>query len=123
MVSEYSSTYDALAPRWDAWSNAIVPDLRDEWTRTIEGFAQPGERVVELGCGTGVPVGRWLAARYQYTGVDASPGMLAKAAIALPGADVVRADMQTLEFAEGSLGAVVAFFSISHTPRARHAAL
>ncbi len=123
MMSEYSSTYDALAPRWDAWSNAVVPDLRDEWTRKIEGFAQPGDRVLELGCGTGVPVGRYLAARYDYTGVDTSPGMLAEARVALPGANLTHADMHTLDFAAGSLGAVIAFFSISNTPREQHSTL
>src|SRR4051812_18915566 len=111
----YSSTYDALAPRWDAWSSAIVPDLREEWSRKVEEYARPGERVLELGCGTGVPVGRFLAARYDYTGVDASPGMLAQARAALPGANLMHADMHTLDFPAGSLGAVIAFFSISHT--------
>jgi SAM-dependent methyltransferase len=123
MVSEYSSTYDALAPRWNEWSSAVVPDLREEWTRKIEAFAIPGEAVVELGCGTGVPVGRFLASRYEYTGIDASPGMLAQARAALPRANLVHADMHTVDFAPASLGAVVAFSSISHTPRDQHSAL
>ena len=123
MVSDFSSTYDALAPRWDAWSSAIVPDVREEWARKIEQHATPGERVVELGCGTGVPVGRFLAARYEYTGIDASPGMVAQARAALPGANLLRADMHTVDFPPASLGAVIAFSSISHTPRDQHAAL
>jgi SAM-dependent methyltransferase len=123
MVSEYSSTYDALAPRWDAWSSAVVPDLRAEWTHKVEEFVPPGEAVVELGCGTGAPVGRFLASRYDYTGIDASPGMLAQARAGLPGARLLHADMHTLDFPPASLGAVIAFFSISHTPRDQHAAL
>ena len=123
MVSDFSSTYDTLAPRWDAWAGAIVPDVREEWTRKVEAFVMPDDRVVELGCGTGVPAGRFLAARYDYTGIDASPGMLAQARAALPGAQLIRADMHTVQFPPGSLGAVVAFSSISHTPRETHATL
>jgi SAM-dependent methyltransferase len=120
---EFSGTYDALAPRWDAWAGAIVPDVREEWTRKIEAFVAPGERVVELGCGTAVPVGRFLAARYDYTGIDASPGMLAEARAVLPEAQFTHADMHTVQFPPASLGAVVAFSSISHTPRDQHATL
>jgi SAM-dependent methyltransferase len=122
-MADFSPTYDALSPRWDAWSAAIVPDVREAWACRVTAFLTPGERVVELGCGTGVPVGRWLAATYDYTGVDASPGMLARAAVALPGATLVHGDMHALRFPPASLGGVVAFYSISHTPRDRHAAL
>ena len=78
-MTDYSPTYDTLAPRYDAWSASIVPDVRREWAAKIEAFVAPGERVVELGCGTGVPVGRLLAAGYDYAGFDASPGMLGRA--------------------------------------------
>jgi SAM-dependent methyltransferase len=122
-MPEFSSTYDALAARWDGWSAAIVPDVREEWAGKVHAHLAPGERVVELGCGTGVPVGQLLAATYTYTGIDASPGMLANAAVALPDVDLVLADMHALQFPPGSLGAVVAFSSISHTPRLQHASL
>jgi SAM-dependent methyltransferase len=122
-VTDFSATYDTLAPRYDAWSASIVPDVRQEWAAKIETYVAPGERVVELGCGTGVPVARLLAARFDYAGFDASPGMLAQARAALPGTSFTHADMHTIELATGSLGAIVAFSSISHTPRAQHAAL
>jgi SAM-dependent methyltransferase len=122
-VSEFASTYDALAPRFDSWSAGVMPDVRAAWARQIEVVVSEGERVVELGCGTGVPVAKWLAARYDYTGVDASPGMLAEAGRHVPTATFVLADMETVTFDPGSLGAVVAFYSISHVPREHHAAL
>ena len=122
-MSEFASTYDALAPRYDGWSGAVMPDVRAAWARQIEVVVSEGERVVELGCGTGVPVAKWLAARYEYTGIDASEGMLAEARRSVPGAEFVHADMQTVTFEPGSLGAVIAFYSINHVPSALHASL
>ena len=122
-MTDNNSTYDALAPRYDAWSAGVVPDVREEWAAKIEAFVGPGEQVIELGCGTGVPVGRLLAARYDYAGFDASPGMLAEARAALPGVSLTHADMHTIDLAPASLGGVIAFSSISHTPREQHAAL
>ncbi len=122
-MTEFSGTYDVLASRWDVWSAQIVPDVREDWARKIDPYVRVGERVVELGCGTGVPVGRLLNERYNYAGVDASAGMLAKARQVLPNVPLTCADMHTVWFPSCSLGAVVAFSSISHTPRELHAAL
>jgi SAM-dependent methyltransferase len=86
-------------------------------------FVSPGEQVVELGCGTGVPVGKLLSAKYDYTGVDSSAGMLARARSALPDANLIHADMHAVAFPDGEFGAVVAFYSIPHVPREQHATL
>jgi SAM-dependent methyltransferase len=122
-MSEYSGTYDALAARWDSWSGEIMPDVRLAWARHLELILDDGERVVELGCGTGVPVAKWVAARFDYTGIDASEGMLDVAGRHVPGAAFVHADMETVRFDPGSLGAVIAFYAINHVHRARHAEL
>jgi SAM-dependent methyltransferase len=122
-VSEFASTYDALASRWDTWAARVVPPLREAWVARIDAHVEAGAEVVELGCGTGRPVGERLAARHRYTGVDASAGMLAEARRTLPHATFVHADMETVTFPPASLGAVVAFFSIVHVPRDRHRAL
>src|SRR5262245_7314094 len=120
----YNATYDALASRFDEWSAQIEPDVRAEWGSKVDGYIRAGERVIELGCGTGVPVGRLLSDRYAYTGVDTSQGMLARARnMVASDATLLHADMHSLQFPPGSLAAVVAFYSISHTPREQHASL
>jgi len=122
-MSEFASTYDALAPRYDAWSGSLRPDVREAWVRKVGALVERGAAVVELGCGTGVPVGSWLASRYAYTGVDASPGMLAHARRQVGKGTFLHADMETVSFEPHSLAAVVAFYSVIHVPRERHAAL
>jgi SAM-dependent methyltransferase len=121
--SDLSGTYDVLAPRWNDWSAHVTPDVRAAWARKVDDYVGSGERIAELGCGTGVPVGRLLSERYDYVGVDASVGMLAKAREVLPDVPLTHADMNTVRFPLGSLGAVIALYSISHTSREQHAPL
>lgn len=122
-LDDVNLTYDALAPRWDDWSARVLPDVREEWAARVTAFLRAGERVVELGCGTGAPVGRMLAATYEYMGVDASAGMLARARELLPEVELVHADMLSVDVPDESLGAVIALSSVIHVPRERHADL
>jgi ubiquinone/menaquinone biosynthesis C-methylase UbiE len=121
--SDVNGTYDRLASRYDDWSAGVVPALREQWARKVDDFVTRGERVVELGCGTGVPVGRLLSERYNYTGVDASTEMLEKARSTLPAVTLMHADMLTVAFPAQSIGAVISFYAISHLAREHHARL
>jgi 2-polyprenyl-3-methyl-5-hydroxy-6-metoxy-1,4-benzoquinol methylase len=80
--------------------------------------------VLDLGCGAGVPVTRWLADRgFAVTGVDVSARQLDLARTYVPGATFIKADMTEVTFAPDSFDAVVAFHSIIHVPRTDHPAL
>ena len=82
-----------------------------------------GAAVLDLGCGAGVPVTRWLARRFVVTGVDVSSRQLELARRHVPQANLIKADMTDLSFEPESFDAVVAFHSIIHVPRAKHPAL
>jgi SAM-dependent methyltransferase len=86
------------------------------------GFS-PDAAVLDLGCGAGVPVTRWLARRFAVTGVDVSARQLELARRHIPRANLFKADMPDLSFEAESFDAVVAFHSIIHVPRAKHPAL
>ncbi len=57
-----AAAFDRLAPTYDElWTNSAVGRLqRDAVWREIGGLFQPGERVLDLGCGTGEDT-LWLA--------------------------------------------------------------
>ena len=115
--------YDHVAERYLATKDPEDPltlGALEELARNLS----PGAAVLDLGCGAGVPVTRWLVGRgFAVTGVDLSERQLELARRLVPGAAFVRADMSELNFGPETFGAVVASHSIIHVPRAEHPAL
>ena len=115
--------YDRIAERYAAWTGETWQGDRARFGGLLFERLPPGAAVLDLGCGTGVPVARELATRFAVTGVDLSPRSIALAKRNVPSATFLQADMSTLDFPPGSFDAVVAFYSIIHVPRAEHPAL
>lgn len=83
---------------------------------------QERSRVLDLGCGAGVPLARDLTGLGHYVlGVDASARQIALARSNAPLAQFIHADMTTMDLQEASFDAVAAFYSITHVPRSEHA--
>lgn len=81
-------------------------------------------RVLDLGCGAGLPVAGDLVARgFEVTGVDGSARQIERARRNVPKAQFVQADMTTIEFPACAFDAVSAFYSITHVPRDEYAPL
>ena len=114
--------YDAIADLWRRDRLATSFRERRFLERLIDGLPE-GARVLDLGCGCGEPVGRFLArAGLEVTGIDASERLLEHARRALPGATLILGDMRTVEV-DGPFDAIVAWDSVFHLPRDDHAAL
>ena len=109
--------YDAMADTWESWSAQIADDPRHAWLESLLDVLPADAVVVELGCGNGTRETRELAARARLTGVDLSEEQLRRARSRVPGAEFVRGDLTTVEFAEASLDAVAAFYAFNHVPR------
>lgn len=116
------SGYDRMAGQYLATKDpedSLVLGALEELARNLP----PEARVLDLGCGAGVPATRWLARRFRVTGVDISAKQLDLARRFVPDATFIKADMTELGFAPGTFDAVVAFHSIIHVPREEHPAL
>jgi SAM-dependent methyltransferase len=110
--------YDAIAERYFAWSDARPSATRLAWLARALERIPAGADVLDLGCGAGVPMTKALADGRQVTGVDISARQVELARAAVPGATFIQGDMTTLELPPASLDAVVAFYSLTHVPRA-----
>jgi len=89
------------------------------WVDELAGLVPPGARVLDLGCGAGIPATRELAANgLKVLGVDFSAVQVRRARRLVPAAGIVQADMTELSLQPGSLDAVVSFYALIHVPLA-----
>ena len=108
---------------YDQVSRAYRADDADDgqyagWMDLLEARVPPPAKVLDLGCGCGVPVARRLSPRYDVTGVDLSPVQIERARALIPTATFVCADMAAVDFPDASFDAVVCLYAIIHLPLA-----
>jgi ubiquinone/menaquinone biosynthesis C-methylase UbiE len=115
--------YDLIADTHADWATRTRVGERERYAAVLLESLPVGARVLELGCGTGVPTTAALAARFRVTGVDISARHVELARHRVPGAEFLHADMTELEFPDRSFDAVAAFYSIIHVPRREQAGL
>jgi SAM-dependent methyltransferase len=100
-----------------AYETLMVPALFGEWAPRVAQTAQlkPGDRVLDVACGTGV-LAREAAARVAPAGevsaVDASPGMLRVAERMAPGVTFKQGLAESLPFGPESFDALVSQFGL-----------
>jgi cyclopropane fatty-acyl-phospholipid synthase-like methyltransferase len=101
-----------------------VSEVRSRKLAELKKGLSPGARVLDLGCGAGLPVARDLTTDgFRVTGVDGSVAQIARARQNVPDAVLIHADMTNVEFPPASFEAIVAFYSITHVPRDEHSML
>ncbi|MCI0637120.1 MAG: methyltransferase domain-containing protein [Actinobacteria bacterium] len=114
--------YDAIAVRYAshlAGGRGPETYFRRFLDRVVASIPDGG-RVLDLGCGAGL-IASELAARFRVVGVDRSWAQLSLARRAAPKVVLVRADIAEVAFAPETFDGVVAFWSLIHVRRDRHA--
>jgi SAM-dependent methyltransferase len=109
--------YDEVAQRYLEWSPLRPSGPRRAYLQRALDLVPAGARVLELGCGAGVPMTAALAAGRHVTGVDISATQVELARRNVPMATFFHADMTALAFEPEAFDAVVAFYSLTHVPR------
>jgi ubiquinone/menaquinone biosynthesis C-methylase UbiE len=115
-----SEGYDLIASRYSEWAGQTGLLERTKYTSLILKRLQTGDKLLELGCGTGIPTTRRLAQHLDVTGVDISPRNIELARHNVPKAELVCGDMTALDLPDESFDGVSAFYSIIHVPRDEH---
>ena len=119
-----SSAPSSAAPSSAAPSSAADVSRYADWVYELAGLLPASGRVLDLGCGAGIPATRDLTAHgLQVLGVDFSAVQLRRAGRLVPAASLVQADMTDLWLQAGSVDAVVSFYALIHLPLADQQAL
>jgi len=110
--------YDAAAESYSAQRD---PYENLEQLNRFEALLSPPATVLDVGCGSGVPIDRHLTQRgYSVIGIDLSPKQIDLARSSVPEARFEVADMLELDPEQYRVDGIVSFYAIFHTPRERH---
>ncbi|KAJ6598876.1 methyltransferase [Mycena vulgaris] len=110
LKSHIASTYNAIAPQYNAWTASHHDFRLDYLNRLLPHIPSSGARILELGAGAGDPVTALLVAITRGTPRLASEISVGKL-------ETREGDMMDLAFSDGALDAVVGFYSLIHLPR------
>jgi len=113
--------YNTIATSYLKTRNADSEDVRllDDLVQRLP----KGARVLDAGCGAGVPVARFLSRYFDVVGVDFAEAQLRLARQLVPGAQFVCQDITDLGFPDATFDAICSYYAIIHIPRQAHKAL
>ena len=113
--------YNVIAERYLSERKRDSEDVRllDELIERLPAHA----KVLDAGCGAGVPISQRLSERFHVTGVDFSDAQIQLARWNVPHATFLCEDMTDLNFPDNTFDGVTSYYAIIHIPREQHQAL
>lgn len=99
-------------------SNPQLNTMEQSQLDRLADSVPKGAKILDLGCGTGVPFDKYLVDRgFKLTGVDFASNHIAAARKNVPTATFIESDFSTLDFGTHKFDAIIAFYSIFHILR------
>ncbi|MCE7741307.1 MAG: class I SAM-dependent methyltransferase [Candidatus Heimdallarchaeota archaeon] len=110
--------YNQIAPHFGVFRSQFSNEQELEFLCSL---LPENAKILDVGCGTGIPVVRYLVRKgYGVTGVDISGKMLELARKNVPEAEYFRYDMNELDFEDSSFHGITALYSLFHVPKEKH---
>lgn len=104
--------YDEHAAEWDQRRSRALHEKR--WLDYFLALVPAGGSILDIGCGTGDPIARYVIERgYRVTGIDSSPTLIALALERFPQQQWSVADMRALDLGRRFDG-LIAWHSFFH---------
>ena len=118
------NSYDYIADQWHSnFRGQSYVDRVLGYVDLVLGGLQSGAKVLDLGCGTGNPIAKYIVEKgFRVTGVDQSEKMLEIAKNVVPEAEFIHSDMVDIQFID-KFAAAIAWDSVFHVERKYHSAI
>lgn len=123
-----TTDHDGLDPKaivragYDAASYAYRGDAErpvkyETWLSDLAQRTKPRGRILDLGCGNGIPAAQWLSDHgFEVVGIDISPVQVERANRLVPNATFMTGDMTELDLPPASFDGVVSLYAVIHVP-------
>jgi demethylmenaquinone methyltransferase/2-methoxy-6-polyprenyl-1,4-benzoquinol methylase len=112
-AGDVRSMFDRIAPVYDAMNRLMTAGLDRRWRReTAAAVVHPGDRVLDVACGTGDLALAAAAAGGRVTGIDFSTRMLERARRKSSAVEWLEADALALPFDDASFDVVTSGFGV-----------
>jgi ubiquinone/menaquinone biosynthesis C-methylase UbiE len=110
--------YNAIAGRYLAERRRDSEDVQllGEFMERLPGDT----KVLDGGCGAGIPISQMLSERFHVTGVDFSEAQIELARKNVPNAQFLCEDMTKLDFPADTFDGITSYYAIIHIPREEH---
>lgn len=110
--------YNTIAGRYLAERTRDSADVR-----LLAGLIErlpANAKVLDAGCGAGIPISQILSERFHVTGVDFSEAQIELARKNVPNAQFLCEDMTKLGFPDEIFDGITSYYAIIHIPREEH---
>ncbi|HZJ24375.1 MAG TPA: class I SAM-dependent methyltransferase [Anaerolineales bacterium] len=110
--------YNTIANRYLDVRTRDSEDVRllDELTTRLPA----GAKVLDAGCGAGLPISQMLSEKFEVIGVDFSEVQIELAKKNVPNTTFICQDMTNLDFPDNTFDGICSYYAIIHIPREEH---
>jgi len=110
--------YNTIADRYLAERTRDSEDVR--LLNDIVERLPANAKILDAGCGAGIPISQLLSERFRVTGVDFSEAQIELAQKHVANAEFFCEDMTRLNFPEETFDGITSYYAIIHIPREEH---
>ena len=108
--------YDKVAERY--------LESKDETTlifaKELEKHLEPGAKVLDAGCGPGIPIVKYLSEKFEIFGIDFSAKQIELARKLVPNAKFKKADLISPGFENETFDGIICMYALIHVDRKKH---
>jgi cyclopropane fatty-acyl-phospholipid synthase-like methyltransferase len=109
--------YDQVADEYAALESPDAPWPRLKRVQAFAATLAQDSRVLDIGCGNGVPATRELALKHEVIGIDISAEQVARAKANVPNATFICGDVRDADgLPTGTFDAIVALYLVDNVP-------